>query len=63
MRLLIRAFVFTCAFIGAAWFGDWIYAAVQLGGFHTLDSSFYIIIGTALVAGIAAAFALGDRNS
>jgi hypothetical protein len=36
-----RLFVYFCAFVGAAWFGDWVYGAAKNGSW---DSSFTWII-------------------
>jgi hypothetical protein len=55
--LLTRAFIYTCAFIGAGWFGDWVYQAASSPG-GTWDTSFYIVIGAGIVAGLSAAVAI-----
>jgi hypothetical protein len=63
LALLLRAFVYTCAFAGAGWFGDWIYSVVsQPGG--GWDSSFTVIIITSVAAGVIVAVAIMrfDRN-
>ncbi len=48
-----RFFVYLCAFVGAAWFGDWAWSSFQLG--NGLSGEFTaIILASAWVAGLFA---------
>jgi hypothetical protein len=53
-----RFFVYFCAFVGAAWFGDWVYAAAKDGW----DSSFTWIILASLAAALLFVMLDDDRK-
>ena len=48
---VLRAFTYTCAFVGAGWFGDWVYQF----GWSSISPDIYFIVGLAVVAGVLAA--------